>query len=291
MPGPTDALSDARSEYARLAPCFDVLRRYPHLFVYPLLAGAFVVAATGAALATGVGATSVLPGGATGTLVLLVPYLLVVPIVVTALGTALAFEVNEAYEGRHPRPLSGVRRVRERWRLVVLGGVTIGTGGFLVQAISPGGLLGEFLDGISDLGPRLLMVFLFPAIATTDGSPRAVLDDLLAAVESEPARTTVTAVGTKSIGLVICWSGIAAGMGAFVLTFAGVVPVLGWPFGLLTLPVLLAGGGVALSVAVMLAVRGVVQTALFRYAVLGSYPSTLGDDHESLRTATASGAN
>ena len=217
-------------------------------------------------------------GGGTLWLALAFPMaMLLCCLVFCVLQVAMCYEVNEAFEGRRPVPLSGIRVALGRPQRIVLAA----TLAFVVVNVQRGlpafGRVGQVLGAAGARGYEVASLFAFPLIATTDESVARSLESVLASVEEQWDRGLAVSVGTKAVGMALTWGGIVLAillLGAAVFGYGPSFP----PYGPFTLPLAAGVGGLVLGFSIQILVRTVLKTALFRYVRDGEFP--VGTDAE-----------
>jgi len=249
----------------------------PSVLLYPFLATVLAVLSP-LVIAVGLGLVDIR----------LVP--LTVPIYVVGLAplfgllmVAYCYELDELFAGRTPALGAGLSRGVERCTVLVVASLFTSLGTLLAgsgsdDSVPFGGLVG--LSSATSL--RALNVFVYPAVAHSDGSLGETADEVLSAAEQRWGTAAVTAVGTRAIGVGIFWGSMAASIGLALLAALGVVAVEVPPLGGYTIPVALPVVGLCTAFAATAAIRGVVKTALYRYAVDGELPAALGEDADAL---------
>jgi hypothetical protein len=249
----------------------------PHVLLYPLVCGALMLAVPVGFVAV-VGFTFSFAwsyvGLALGVLVMLVVH--------PALMVAYAHEVNEVFEGRRPSFGDGLRAARRRGKLVLYTGFLDFFGPVLAERTDRAFRFGGIVANTTEMGVRVGSLFAYPVVATTQTTPRDALAEVQHAVEREWGRAIATDVATKALTKLLVWTSIAGGFLLFFLVLGGARTLSVWPLGPLTLPLLVGVGGVVGAVSMELAIKGLVQTALYRYATDGQPPPALSVDPDGL---------
>ena len=276
-------MSDARRQLRLALGCFRAVGAHPWMLLYPALLATSVIAAT-------IGlAAYVLTGWPTagephslfrwfGVLA----YFVVVPILIAFWSVAFAYECNEVYEGRSPGVGSGVRVATGRLSYVLAAALALGPGSFLLANFQGSGPIGEIADAGVLAASGVAEVFTFPVVATTDGDPHAAFEEILDAMEAEWGVAAVSTASTNALGTVLIWAGIGTGVPLLFLAFWGISFVSVPPWGPFTIPVLLPFAGFWLCLAATAFVRGVINTALYRYAATGTFPTSIEVEPETM---------
>lgn len=246
------------------------------MLVYPALLATTVVALTiGLAAYVLVGWPTSGPPGTLLRWLGVLAYFTVVPVAIAFWSVAFAYECSEVYEGHSPAPGSGVRVATSRLSYVVAAALALGPGSLLLAELQGFGPIGEIAGGGALAASGIAEVFAFPVVATTDGDARATFDELVDAMEAEWGVAAVSSASTRALGTAITWIGIATGVPLLFLAFWGISFVSAPPWGSFTVPILLPIAGFWLALATVAFVRGVINTALYRYATTGSFPTEI----------------
>lgn len=258
---------------------FDAVRALlsaPQMLVYPLLAA---VLGIGVPFGLAIGTFLVAPRFAQYSAVL---SMVIFPVVFAFLMVAYCYEINEAFEGRSPSVGDGLRVAVGRAKLVVVAGLVVGTGGFLVRSLGDSLPVGSIAGLASAWALRVAGVFAFPVVATTDGDLEDAFDEVVAAVEDEWGKSLIATAGTQLLGMLIAWTGIVAAVALTAAAFTGRLAVDAGPLGPFTLPLVVGVSGILGAVIVQFTIDGVLKTALYRYAMDGELPTALSTDADAL---------
>jgi hypothetical protein len=198
-------------------------------------------------------------------------------LVFCVLQVAMCYEINEAFEGTRPVPISGLcvalagpKRVA---LVAVLGIVSV----YFQRWLSTFGRIDRVLGAAGPRSYEVASLLAVPLIATTEHPVGRTLEAVLQSVEERWERGLALAVGTKATGMALTWGGILLAVVLFAAAVFGrspSLPLLG-PF---TLPLLVAVGGFVPGTAAHLLVPTVLETALFRSVCDGEFPT--GTDAE-----------
>lgn len=282
-------MSELRSQAAMALGCFRSVGSAPWALAYPFLLAACVVACTIAFPAYVLFGWPI--GGNPSRLsrsLAVIGYFTVVPVVIAFWSVAFAYEIDAIYAGRSPSPGSGLRVALSKFPLVLAAALALGPGSFLLSKLQGVGPIGRIVDVSVFEVTGVLEVFLFPVIATTDGDPRAAFEELTDALAEGWGVAAVSSVSTRALLTVIGWSGIVTGVPMGFLAFWGVTIVSVPPWGPFTVPVLLPFASMWLAFVVTALVRGVLNTALYRYVRTGEYPQGIGTSPDRMLQTTAS---
>ncbi|WP_415381598.1 hypothetical protein [Halosimplex sp. TS25] len=195
---------------------------------------------------------------------------------------AYCYELDELFAGCSPALGSGLRRAVSRVGTVVVGSLVTSVATMFAESSGDSVPFGGVIGVTSTAAMRVLNVFIYPAVATTDGSLGETAEAIQTAAEHQWGTALVAAVGTSALGTAIFWSGMIAAIVLAVVAALGVFAVELPPLGGYTLSVVLPVVGLFTALAVHVTVDGVVRTALYRYATDGGLPPALGDDVDSL---------
>lgn len=269
-------MNEFRTQAAVAGRAFRAVLSTPHVLVYPLAASVLAL---------------VLPFVLGGVLFLIdvrlvwlvVPgYLLGLAPVFGVLMVAYCYELDQLFAGRSPAPGAGLRRAAARVGAVVVGSLVTSVATMFAESSGDSVPFGGVIGVTSTAAMRVLNVFIYPAVATTDGSLAETAEAIRTAAERKWGTALVAAVGTSALGTTIFWSGMIAAIVLALVAALGVFAVELPPLGDYTLSVFLPVAGLFTALAVHVTVDGVVKTALYRYAMDGELPSALGDDVDSL---------
>ncbi|QLH78498.1 hypothetical protein HZS55_14900 [Halosimplex rubrum] len=249
----------------------------PYVLVYPVLASMLALLLP-AVIAVGLGLIDI------RLVWLTVPiYLFGLAPLFGLLMVAYCHELDELFAGRTPTPGSGIARAIARFRVLVVASLLASLGSLLAESGDDDSVPFGGLVGISSATAlRALNGFLYPAVAVSEGSLGETAEEVWAAAERRWGTAVVTATGTRAVGMGIVWSAIITSVALAVLAVLGVFSIEVPPLGGYTLSVALPVAGLFTATALTTTVRGVVETALYRYAVDGELPAALGDDADAL---------
>lgn len=283
-------MSELRSQATMAVDCFRAVGSAPCVLAYPFLLATCVVACTVAFPAYVLFGWPI--GGDPSTMgrsLAVLAYFTVIPVVIAFWSVAFAYEIDAVYAGRSPTPGAGLRVAVSKFPLVLAAALALGPGSFLLSRLQGVGPIGRIVDVSVFEATGVLEVFVFPVVATTNGDPRAAFDELTDALVDGWGAAAVSSVSTRALLTAIGWSGIVTGVPIGFLAFWGVTIVSVPPWGPFTVPVLLPFASMWLAFAVTALVRGVLNTALYRYVTTGEYPRGIGTSPDRMLETTEAG--
>ncbi|WP_089383106.1 DUF6159 family protein [Halorubrum vacuolatum] len=242
----------------------DVLRRYPVLAVFPLLAGiSGLVFFTIFLVPLWIGN---LIGSGVEFAVLLVLYF-VTTFVSTYFACALVYASNEAFHDREPGVMDSLRAVSDRLGPIVVWSIISATVSVVLRSLedSDSGIA-RLVGSLFALGWTVMTFFIVPVIVFEEISVRSMFSRSASAFRDTWGETIGAGFG---ITLIVTLVGIALALGALAIS--------------LPLAALFPGPGIVLTVLLLLGVAittyvlsqtiwGIAKTALYVYAVEGTVP-------------------
>lgn len=269
-------MSDVRSQFRLLASCVSAVGSSPMVVLYPAALSTGILASTAAFVAYVIfGWPPLLPVGKWLRWLAVAAYFVVVAVLISFFSVAFAHEMDAIYGGEPAAPGSGLRVAIERLPLVLAAALALGPGSMLLSRLQGFGPIGTILGRSAMAASGVAQVFAFPVVATTGGSASEAFDDLVDALEHGWGAAAVSSVSTRALMTAIGWAGIVTGLPMLFAAFGGITIVSLPPFGRFTVPLLLPVASTWLAFAVTAFVRGVVNTALYRYVTTGEYPDQL----------------
>ena len=242
----------------------DVIRDYPTLMVFPLLAG--VTSAAFFVLFFVPLLVANLIGSGLEYLVLFVLYFLTT-FLSTYFASALVYAANEAFHGRDPDVLDCLRAVSDRLGPILVWSVISATVSVVLKGLEDSdSAIAGILSAVFAIGWSILTFFIVPVIVFEDVSVTSMFSRSGTAFRETWGESIGAGFG---ITLIVGVVGIVLALAALAVS----VPVAAvFPGPGVLLAVLLLGAVVAFTYLLSQTVWGIAKTALYLYAVEGSVP-------------------
>lgn len=210
-------------------------------------------------------------------------FYLVTSFVVIFFNAALVAAANEHFNGRPSGLMVGIRVAASRLPAIFLWTVVAATVGLVLRMISErSGLVGKIVIALVGVVWSIATYFAIPIVVIEGTGPFRAIGRSASTIKKTWGETLVLAVGFGIIGLFVGLLGIGALVGGVIVVVAGATST-----GQGSLPLELLGATIALAGIVILVawsilagtLKGITQTALYRFASTGEVPDGFTREH------------